>query len=320
MIAAFPLSAFGQYAPVTRGMDAWVVQVVDGDALQVRLEGSGAIALVRLAGIDTLGRADAIEYATSALLGRIVQITLDPEAPRLGRWTPVYVTINNRVINRELVRNGFARVDEAYRGISLYGTLLNDEARARALRIGLWEDPTAAWLLRPGLIAPGIERVNINTATAARLNQLFRDVEAAPVGSAIVRFREDSPFQTVEELKFAGVLTREEFEQYRHLLTVSTNINGAPLEELQQLLGITSSAARGIERHREQFGGFAHTDELAELGLISLSVLQRNRSFIDVYDVTEIFAAAPNVIVDINEATQAELQQVYGRAAAHPRR
>jgi competence ComEA-like helix-hairpin-helix protein len=300
--------AANDYVRLTRDTTALVVRVIDGDALLVRVSNSEA--LVRLAGVDAMGRDDALEYMNGALLGRVVELTLDPLSSRWpGRWTPVYLTYNRVQYNRALVMRGLARADASYAGYSLYLTLAADESWARARRFGMWAVDAPYTPAASPTPAPAGERVNINTATSARITRLFSGIEYGAAGGAVVRLRAERPYQSVDDLKYAGVLTREEFEDFRELLTVCTNINTAVQAELEQLDGVGSAAARAIIQSRERAGGFLDAYELVTRGLLTESVYERNKNYISVYDVYRITAAVPDVVADLNTADIAALTE-----------
>ncbi|MCL2399714.1 MAG: helix-hairpin-helix domain-containing protein [Defluviitaleaceae bacterium] len=305
------------YVRLAENTQAVVLQVIDGEALRVQLSGTNQVALVRLAGIDTQGNREAHDFISGALLGRTVdlQISLfNLHNDRFDdRWTAVYVTHGNTMYNRALVQRGLAWVDAAYQGHWIYGTLITDANRARNTRLGIWAQDgfgaqhTARHTARRRRTG-GVwdERVNINTATATQINRVLYDVRSG-TGNAIVRHRNNSPFQNVGEVKFADTLTREEFDYNYYRMKVSTNINAASEEELMQLIGVTSSQARAIVNRRNR-NLFTSIYQLHSENLMSGNAFEQNRPFISVDDVNHVIAANRNIIVNVNTATASQLR------------
>jgi len=304
------------YVRITGDTWATVLQVIDGDALRVQIWGSDDVALVRLAGVDTMGRTDARDFMAGALLGRAVELVVS--AAQVGdarfddRWTAVYLIHERNVYNRALVMRGLAQVDRVfYQDHWLWSSLLMDENRARAARLGMWTPDgfraTAGGHQRRWWGYTG-ERVNINTATASQINRVLTNAEIQ-IGSSVVRYRNHSPFQRVEDIKFIDTrVSRRDFDNYAHLFKVSTNINTATQDELTQLLGVNTNIAREIIRARER-AWFTDIYQLRTQNLVTQSVFEQNRQFISTYDVEEIVAATPDIIVDVNTATASELQE-----------
>lgn len=307
------VAANSPYVRLVADTYAQVVQVVDGETLRVQPVGSNQRALVRLAGINTEGCREAQDFMTGAVLGRIVYLTLSaanaPSDRFDDRWVPVYLTYNDVVFNRSLVQRGLAVVDPDYENHWMYSLLVSDLNRARAGRLGSWEDTgfrtqplTRRWRGRPGGGWWGDDRVNINTATASQINRVLYGTSA---GSAIVRNR---PYRSVGDVRFApGALSRDEFDYFWGAMKVSTNINTANEEELAQLFDINMSDARAIVRHRDR-GSFTSIYQLRDAGLMSSSVFERNRPFMTTHDVDEIEGVRADT-VNINTATASELQQ-----------
>ena len=299
------------YVRLTGDARAVVVQVIDGDALSVRLEGTNRLTLVRLAGITTMGRRDARDFMAGAVLGRTVDLLVSaadtPNERFDSRWTPVYLTFNNVVYNRALVQRGLAVIDPAYEGHWMYAALLSDTNIASTAQLGVWADEGFRTMQMPRRRVTGAgrwdERININTATSSQMNRVL----FSGAGSDIVRFRNHSPFQNVGEVKFTGAFTREDFYYYWTAMKVSTNINTANEEELIQLIDVSTREARAIIRFREQ-RRFTSIEQLLEERLISPQAFEINRPFIAIDDVDEIIFARPNIIVDVNTASADDLQ------------
>ena len=127
---------------------AVVVRVIDGDTIEVEIE--GATATVRLMGIDTPETkqpARPVEYygpeaaalADAALSGMTIHLTTDRTGDRedaYGRWFR-YVEVGGVDFNAALVREGYARAVRgfAYARRAEFIALEND---ARSRGVGLW--------------------------------------------------------------------------------------------------------------------------------------------------------------------------------------
>lgn len=133
-----------------RGFDAFVLQVVDGDTIDVVPLPGGKETRIRLAGIDAPERAqphgaEATRALSLAILGREVRIRVE-DVDRYGR-TVGRVFLEGGDVNHGLVRAGLAW---AYRQYTRDAALLEAEATAQSERRGLWTDsnPQPPWAWR----------------------------------------------------------------------------------------------------------------------------------------------------------------------------
>ncbi len=135
--------AHGSHAQELTG---YVVKIADGDTLTVLVDREQV--RVRLAEIDTPERGQPwASQARQALAAkvfnrdvRVVVIDMDRYGRTVGR-----VYVGDRDVCRELVAEGHAWV---FRRYNRDKSLLNDEAKARASRRGLWglsEEPVPPW-------------------------------------------------------------------------------------------------------------------------------------------------------------------------------
>ena len=120
--------------------------VVDGDTLKTP---SGE--RIRLLGIDTpeLARDDrpaepmaqeAKEWLASQVEGRDVRLRFGPEPTDQYGRTLAWVYLDDRLINRELLRQGYARLyDRMVFPADLESSLREAEAMARTENFGIWE-------------------------------------------------------------------------------------------------------------------------------------------------------------------------------------
>jgi len=149
-----------------------VIEVIDGDTIDVALGPGGAVERIRLLGIDTpetfsLNKANeygditdtgcldrwgqsATEYVMDVLEGRVVDIVFDQGDPRRDVYGRVlaYVHVGGLDVNLELVRRGYARVyvEADSNRLSEY---LPVERQAREARMGLWSCESTTADLKP---------------------------------------------------------------------------------------------------------------------------------------------------------------------------
>jgi len=135
-----------------------VVGITDGDTIEV-LRG-GAAVKVRLHGIDCPESGQpfsqyAKQFTSYAVSGKPVTVWVN-DVDRYGRLVGTVITPDNRSLNDELVRNGFAWWYREYAPGDM--ALQQLEGHARSNRLGIWSDPTPIppWQWRKsGNRAPG---------------------------------------------------------------------------------------------------------------------------------------------------------------------
>jgi endonuclease YncB( thermonuclease family) len=164
------ITALVLLAPLASGAEVFsgkVVRVADGDTLTVLVEQEQI--KVRLAEIDAPESGQpwskrAKQALANKISGCVIEVYwsfTDRYQRRVG-----HVRCAGRDVNRELVREGHAWV---FRRWLRDETLLDDEAHARAARVGLWGLPeaerVAPWEWRDGARAPVIDAVQPPTFT-----------------------------------------------------------------------------------------------------------------------------------------------------------
>lgn len=145
-----------------RGVTAQVVRVIDGDTIEVEIEGQAY--RVRYIGINTPERDEFFyQEATKAnaqlVAGQTVVLEKDvSETDRYGRLLR-YVWVGETMINAELVRRGYAQVATYPPDVKYQELFLELEREARKASRGLWEvtakpvAPTLAPSAGPGKVA-----------------------------------------------------------------------------------------------------------------------------------------------------------------------
>ena len=129
--------------PVT----AQVVRVVDGDTIEVALDGGTDD--VRYIGVDTPETVkpgepvqcygpEASEFNHELVDGETVRLVFDRELRDVYDRLLAYVYVGNRFVNAALVRGGYARTLEIPPNTSRAGRLATLEQRAGERGLGLW--------------------------------------------------------------------------------------------------------------------------------------------------------------------------------------
>jgi len=126
---------------------AWVVNVVDGDTIDVRRAGSRKMYRVRLLGIDTpevYGGKECGGEAASRRMGlmatRWVRVRTDPTQPKRDRYNRLlaYVSKGRKDLNKRMISLGLAKVYVVGKRFSAYRAYKRAQVRARSARRGSW--------------------------------------------------------------------------------------------------------------------------------------------------------------------------------------
>jgi micrococcal nuclease len=125
-----------------------VVRVVDGDTLDILIEGEGVVR-VRLIGVDAPESVDpsrpvecyglaASRFVHRRLLG--VRVGLEYDVERLDRYgrTLAYLWVGGRLFNEELVREGYAQVLTVPPNVKYVERFVTAQRQARTAGRGLW--------------------------------------------------------------------------------------------------------------------------------------------------------------------------------------
>lgn len=116
-------------------LNGTVVQVIDGDTIQVDL--GGHLETVRYIGV-TAASPMAIDVNRRLVAGREARLELDlRERDREGRLL-AYVHVGDTMANAELVARGVARAEAESANVRHREMLLDLERQARILRVGMW--------------------------------------------------------------------------------------------------------------------------------------------------------------------------------------
>ncbi len=242
---------------VQANTSAKVLKVIDGDTIKVELPTKDT-AYVKLKGIDAKGFDESYNYLTETLLGQDVTLVKDRVSYKNGKYNYMIVYCNGININNELVKNGYAVIDNTQDRGSTHKTLLDLEEEAKQKGFGMWRFKNDTYSSITGVnIENGIKtdnRVNINTATRYQLENLLKGVSSS-LSREIVKYREKNPFSNIQEIKFVKGFTKKIYDKNKHVLTVSTNINKANRFELKTLNNISDLDIDKIidQRNKNEF-------------------------------------------------------------------
>ncbi|EGJ50264.1 thermonuclease family protein [Desulfocurvibacter africanus] len=132
------------------GFPAKVIKISDGDTLTVLTEDKRQVR-VRLFGVDTPEKKQAFgskatDFTKSIAALQMVDVQ-EMDVDRYGRLVGKVTLADGRVLNAELVANGWAWVYRDYCRTAECTAWEQLEAQARQKRIGLWQDknPQAPW-------------------------------------------------------------------------------------------------------------------------------------------------------------------------------
>ena len=177
LIAADRLGVFGRKPADDRdkyhGKTFTVGRIVDGDTVDVDVpDGRYPRTRVRLWGVDTPETKkpntpvqhfgpQAVAFTRELCLGKAVRLELETARDVRGRHGRILGWIflpDGRLLNRELVRGGYAYADPRY-DHHLKGELRRLQTEARQSRRGLWKDVTRGDL--PYYYREGRHRINL---------------------------------------------------------------------------------------------------------------------------------------------------------------
>lgn len=142
MLLLLGLAGCAILGPRPAGEKATVVDIIDGDTIDVRL--NGVVERLRYIGLDTPERgdplyADARDLNEALVLGQTVRLVADvSERDRFGRLLRYVYLPDGTFVNGELVRLGLAEVRAYPPDTAQHEALLALQEEAIAARRGLW--------------------------------------------------------------------------------------------------------------------------------------------------------------------------------------
>lgn len=156
MVRVFIVMAVVLLAATTAWAESFtgrVVGISDGDTITVLASGNRQVK-VRLYGVDCPESKQAFgtrarQFTSSQVGGKIVQVHVE-DRDRYGRTVGIVTTQNGKVLNRELLAQGFAWLYSSYCKASFCRDWKALEQKAKKARLGLWADksPIPPWEFR----------------------------------------------------------------------------------------------------------------------------------------------------------------------------
>ncbi len=129
-----------------------VVSVTDGDTIQVMHDGKAE--KIRLHGVDCPESSQAFgtrakQFTSEQVFGKYVTVDVK-DTDRYGRTVADIITPDGTILNRELVKHGYAWWYKQYAPTDTILKSLQDDARNT--KVGLWSDPSPIepWNFRKG--------------------------------------------------------------------------------------------------------------------------------------------------------------------------
>jgi len=288
-----------------------VVEVLDGDALRVKLAGTPSDVLVRLAAVDAVSNDGAIAYLTQQALGRDAVLFADHSGAKpLGRFTACYVYVNGVCLNRDMLQKGLVKWDSSYRNSAQNSGYSLDEMYAQTAGVGLWQ-PAA---LPYSSIAVSGAALDINSASVYQLQTRLTGVSYA-LAQAIVSYRGANYFDSVGEIKFVPGMTKAIYDLNRYNMKVAwttivpaipaatADINTGTLADLTAA-GLTQSQAQALIASRGVYT-YKYIGELRNVSGLALTDSQWN-ALAD--NLTATAASGP--LLNINRAAAAQMQAI----------
>jgi micrococcal nuclease len=169
----------GECLPLTAPQQAQVLDVLDGDTIEVRLEEDGSVHRLRYIGIDSPEPGAIFATESSAANAHLVEdqtVLLFKDVSEVDQFGRLlrYVVVGNSFVNYELVRLGFASAINYPPDETCASTLLQAEADARAAQAG-WFAPGV--LNPPGQGEPPPE---VNDGSRSGCSPAYPDVCIPP--------------------------------------------------------------------------------------------------------------------------------------------
>jgi len=138
-------------APVVKSISTTVLRVVDGDTIQVEINGKKE--KVRMLLIDTPETVhpnkpveawglEASEYTKKTLTGKKVELEFDvQERDQYGRLL-AYVWLDGRLYNQKLLEQGLAQVVVYPPNVKYVDQFRDIEKQAKKNKVGIWSEPS----------------------------------------------------------------------------------------------------------------------------------------------------------------------------------
>lgn len=286
-----------------------VIEIIDGDAIKVKVLETGEIARIKLLGVDARGYNGGIDYLRNTILGANVVVSTDNSVPTpIDGWNILYVTYNGININKTLIDKGYAVANASHSSSGYFDSLISAQDNAKYRSTGIWDNGSTNSSRREEAYRTGYinDNVNINTANASTLADRLSGVDRN-LADEIIKYREKNPFNTVSEIKFVKGFDRRLYDLNVNIMAVSTNINRASREELLTLGNIEKREADDIIDSRDK-KNFTTINQLRTKDLITQSLYNKISKFITTEGIdTLVDYTVGTTVVNANTASYDEL-------------
>lgn len=123
-----------------------------------------------------------------------------------------------------------------------------------------------------------IDKVDVNTADAATLDQVMSGI-GAKKAEAIVKYRQEhGAFKSLQEIEKVPGIGAKIVENNKDKLIISVNVNQADAATLVKTLnGISTELATALVEYRNTRGAFKSVDEIAQVPGWTKEVFERNK-------------------------------------------
>ncbi len=290
-----------------------VIDVIDANALLVKTT-TGEEALVRVLGIDASKTNEAKSYVENLIENQFITVKKDSMYPSLkGRWNYMHVyfneAINGRVsLGETLLNTGLAVIDGSTLTNEIKVTYNNSEDLAKNQNYGIWYDDNAYYNNYKSE-----EAININTSTKSEITSMLKYVFGSDysnydyIESAIIDYRNENIFNTIDELKFVDDITKSDYDDLKYYFNVTTDLRTAGLRELQSLNHISESDAERIQKYMSE-NMKATFETLYDENIITKSEYNDNKAYISSTPDDERLLPEPNYVVNVNTASVDQLK------------
>jgi competence protein ComEA len=123
-----------------------------------------------------------------------------------------------------------------------------------------------------------VDKVDINTADAATLDQVMVGI-GAKKAEAIVKYRQEhGAFKSLQDLENVAGIGAKTIENNKDKLIISVGVNQVDAATLVKMLnGISTELATALVEYRNKHGAFKSVDEIAQVPGWTKEVFERNK-------------------------------------------
>lgn len=286
------------------------MDIIDGEALVVKFGDSNIF--IKLIGINTNASEEAIQYMNTNVKGKYVYVETEDiysgDVPDTKYYYAyVYMKDTGEMLNSILLKKGLADLKTSNSNAIRYSELSTAQTYAKSKKVGVWNvSKTTNYSNSKNNYTYSGNGVNINTASSSQLTKLTS--VNSNLASNIISYRNQNPFNTIEEIKFVTGMTKEIFDDIYDEITVITNINSADENELLTLTGMNQSKVDSIIKYRERSGNFTGLDQFYRETNLSSSDYETNKHFISLDYSGIVDYTIGSTVVNINTASSSQIK------------